>query len=48
LNTKILVDHIESNLPCRIKMNKYEDVHLRCADFSAYLRTYFMKERPAD
>jgi hypothetical protein len=44
----MLVDHIESNLPCRNKINRYGDVHLRCAELSAYLRTYFMKERPAD
>lgn len=48
LNTKMLVDHIESNLPCRTKINRYEDVHLRCAELSAYLHTYFIKERPAD
>ena len=46
LNTRVLVDHIESDLPSRDTKRDYRDVRLRCADFSGYLRDYFLKGPP--
>ena len=48
INAWVLVDHIESHLPSRDKKKCYGDVHGRCADFSAYLHKYFIKDRSPD
>ena len=45
INTRVLVDHIESKLPSRDTKINYGDVYMRCADFSAYLHKYFIKDR---
>ena len=44
-NTMVLVEHIESDLPsCNTKIG-YAKVHTQCADFSAILHEYFIKDR---
>lgn len=48
LNTRMLVDHIESDLPSRDREHIYGDARVRCADFSAYLHKYFVRDRPPD
>ena len=48
LNTRTLVDHIESDLPSRDRKNSYGDARVRCADFSAYLHEYFVRDRIPD
>ena len=45
LNTRVLVDHIETELSSPDKKISFKDVHFRCADFSASLHKYFIKDR---
>ena len=47
INTRDLVDHIESDLCSGKNRKNYKNVHSKCANLSKYLQKYFVKDQSA-